>query len=103
MDKFRELTEARSRKVLKYFPAQNGIVERYVKEVNNVLKKMMYGEGTYWVKFLPVIQLSLNDRYIFRHKSTPFACMFGQKVNQARNYEKIELEVATSEQLLKRN
>ena len=61
MDKFRELAEARSRKVLKYFPAQNGMVERYVKEVNNVLKKMMYGEGTYWVKFLPVIQLSLND------------------------------------------
>ena len=55
MDKFRELTEACSRKVLKYFPAQNGMVKRYVKEVNNVLKKMMYGEGTYWVKFLPVI------------------------------------------------
>ena len=103
MNKFRELTEAHSRKILKYFPAQNGMVERYVKEVNNVLKKMMHGEGTYWVKFLPVIQLSLNDRYISHHKSTPFACMFSRKVNQVRNYEKIELEVATLEQLLERN
>ena len=77
MDKFRELAEACSRKVLKYFPAQNGMVERYVKEVNNVLKKMMHGEGTYWVKFLPVIQLSLNDQYISHHKLTLFACMFG--------------------------
>ena len=32
-----------------------------------------------------------------------FACMFSQKVNQVRNYEKIELEVVTSEQLLERN
>ena len=32
-----------------------------------------------------------------------FACMFSQKVNQVRNYEKIELEVTTSEQLLERN
>ena len=77
MDKFRKLAEAHSRKVLKYFPAQNGIVERYVKEVNNMLKKMMHGESTYWVKFLPVIQLSLNDRYISCHKLMLFACMFG--------------------------
>ena len=33
----------------------------------------------------------------------PFACMFSQKVNQVRNYKKIELEVMTSEQLLERN
>ena len=39
MDKFRELAKACSKKVLKYFSAQNGMVERYVKEVNNVLKK----------------------------------------------------------------
>ena len=103
IDKFRELTEAHSRKILKYFPAQNGMVERYVKKVNNVLKKMMHGEGTYWVKFLPVIQLLLNDWYISHHKSMLFACMFGRKVNQARNYEKIELEVTTPEQLLERN
>ena len=77
MDKFRELAEAHSKKVLKYFPAQNGMVERYVKKVNNVLKKIMHGEGTYWVKFLPVIQLSLNDQYISCHKSMLFACMFG--------------------------
>ena len=61
MDKFKELTEVCSKKVLKHFSTQNGMVERYVKEVNNVLKKMMHGEGTYWVKFLPVIQLSLNN------------------------------------------
>ena len=50
-----------------------------------------------------MIQLSLNDQYISHYKSTPFACMFSQKVNQARNYEKIELKVITSEQLLEKN
>ena len=61
MNKFKKLVEVHSKKVLKYFLVQNGMVERYVKKVNKVLKKMMYGEDTYWVKFLPVIQLSLND------------------------------------------
>ena len=103
IDKFRELAEPCSRKVLKYFPAQNGMVERYIKKVNNVLKKMMYSEDTYWVKFLPVIQLSLNDQYISHHKLMPFACMFNWKVNQVKNYKKIELEVVTLEQLLERN
>ena len=76
MDKFRELTEACSKKVLKYFPAQNSMVERYVKEVNNMLKKIMHGKGTYWVKFLLMIQFSLNNQYISHHKSMLFACMF---------------------------
>ena len=55
------------------------------------------------MKFLPVVQMSLNDRYISRHKSTPFAVMFVRERNQAANYEGLELEVATLEKLLKRN
>ena len=45
----------------------------------------------------------LNDCYISRHKSTPFAVMFVRERNQAANYEGLELEVATPEKLLERN
>ena len=55
------------------------------------------------MKFLLVIQMSLNDYYILRHKSTPFVVMFTRERNQAANYEGLELEVATPEKLLKRN
>ena len=55
------------------------------------------------MKFLPVVQMLLNDCYISRYKSTPFAMMFVREKNQAANYERLKLEVATLEKLLERN
>ena len=94
---------AKSRKVMKYYPAQNGAVERYVREVLGLVVKLLEGNMTNWVKFLPVVQMSLNNCYILRHKFTPFVVMFVREKNQAANYEGLELKVAILEKLLERN
>ena len=82
---------------------QNGAVERYMKEVSDLVVKLLEGNMTNWVKFLPVVQMLLNDHYILRHKFTPFVVMFVRKRNQAANYEELQLEVATPKKLLERN
>ena len=94
---------AKLRKVMRYYSAQNGTIERYVREVSGLVVKLLEGDITNWMKFLLVVQMSLNDHYISRHKSTPFAVMFARERNQAANYEGLELEVATPEKLLKKN
>ena len=103
MEAFHNASTAKSRKVMRYYFAQNGVVERYVREVLGLVVKLLEGDMTNWVKFLPVVQMSLNNCYILRHKSIPFVVMFVRERNQAANYEGLELEVATPEKLLERN
>ena len=74
-----------------------------MREVSGLVVKLLEGDMTNWVKFLPVVQMSLNNHYISRHKFTPFAVMFARERNQVANYEGLELEVATPEKLLERN
>ena len=103
MEAFCNALTAKSRKVMRYYPAQNGAVERYVREVLGLVVKLLKENMTNWVKFLLVVQMSLNDHYILRYKSTPFVVMFARERNQAANYEGLELKVATPEKLLERN
>ena len=74
-----------------------------MREVSGLVVKLLEGDMTNWVKFLPVVQMLLNDCYILKHKFTPFVVMFARERNQAANYEGLELEVATPEKLLERN
>jgi hypothetical protein len=103
MDRLRESAEFVSRAIMKYFPRTNGAVERHVMEVKQVLLKLLRADLSNWEKLIPVIQLSLNDRIVARHKSSPFACMFARRVNGARDYSNVEIDRASEEQLLERN
>ena len=103
IEAFYNASIAKSRKVMKYYFAQNGAVERYMREVSGLVVKLLEGNMINWMKFLPVVQMSLNDHYILKHKFIPFAVMFAKERNQAANYEGLELEVATPEKLLERN
>ena len=47
--------------------------------------------------------MSLNDRILTRHKSTPFAVMFAQKLNTAHDYRGTESDLASEEELLAQN
>ena len=103
MERFRDQAEFLPRAVMKYYPAQNGAAERYVKEVKELLVKLMSGDDSNWERLLPVVQLSINDRILGRHGSSPFACMFARKLNTARDYQDINLRRASVEALLERN
>jgi hypothetical protein len=103
MERFRKTAEFAPRAVMKYFPAQNGAAERYVGETKRCLLKMLRGDWSRWERMLPAIQLSMNDRVLGRHLSSPFALMYARKLNGSRDYRGTEIVRATPEELMKRN
>ena len=103
MKTFCNVSTVKLRKMMRYYLAQNGAVERYVREISDLIVKLLEGDMTNWMKFLSVVQMSLNNRYISRHKFTPFVVMFVRERNQTTNYKGLELEIATPEKLLERN
>ena len=52
------------------------------------------------MKMLPVVQMSLNDRIVGRHMSSPFALMFARKLNKFEDYQSIELQEVSEEDLI---
>ena len=92
MQALRGIAGFEMRKIMNYFPCQNGVVERYVQEAKNVLKKWIKGCVDKWECYVPVAQMGLNDQILSRHKSQPFSLLFGQRMNGFEDYRKVELE-----------
>ena len=103
VEEFRKAAEFVARAVLTYFPNQNGAAERYVGETKRLLFKLLKGYQENWAKMLPVVQMSLNDRIVGRHMSSPFAVMFARKLNKFEDYQSIELQEVSEEDLIERN
>ena len=55
------------------------------------------------MKMLPVVQMSLNDQIVGRHMSSPFALMFARKLNKFKDYQSIELQEVSEEDLIEQN
>ena len=89
LEELRGLMGFKARRVMKYFPRQNGLVESYVGEVKRVMKKWLEGDPSGWEGFIPAIQMGLNDRVISRHGSHPFSLMFGRRMNMFEDYEEM--------------
>ena len=89
LEELRGLMGFKARRVMKYFPRQNGLVESYVGEVKRVMKKWLEGDPSGWEGFIPAIQMGLNDRVISRHRSCPFSLMFGRHMNMFEDYEEM--------------
>ena len=89
LEELRGLMGFKARRVMKYFPRQNGLVESYVGEVKRVMKKWLEGDLSGWEGFIPAIQMGLNDRVISRHRSCPFSLMFGRRMNMFEDYEEM--------------
>jgi len=56
-----------------------------------------------WEKLLPMVQLSLNDRILGRHRSSSFACIFTRRLNTAHDYININIRRVLVEVLLEKN
>ena len=89
LEELRGLMGFKARRVMKYFPRQNGLVESYVGEVKRVMKKWLEGDLSGWEGFIPAIQMGLNDRVISRHRSRLFSLMFGRRMNMFEDYEEM--------------
>ena len=91
LEELRKLGGFQLRRIMKYFPRQNGVVERFVQETKQVLLKWAKGDFSGWEYYIPAIQMGLNDRIILRHRSRPFSVMFGRRMNKFENFEGVEL------------
>ena len=91
LEELRKLGGFQLRRIMKYFPRQNGVVERFVQETKQVLLKWAKGDFSGWEYYIPAIQMGLNDRIISRHRSRPFLVMFGRRMNKFENFEGVEL------------
>ena len=91
LEELRKLGGFQLRRIMKYFPRQNGVVERFVQETKQVLLKWAKGDFSGWEYYIPAIQMGLNDHIISRHRSRPFSVMFGRRMNKFENFEGVEL------------
>lgn len=74
------------RTISSYNPRANGVSERYVGLAKVDLAKEIDGNYDHWNFVLPRVQLGLNRRLSRRHRSTPFALMFGRPANELADY-----------------
>ena len=80
LEELRKLGGFQLRRIMKYFPRQNGVVERFVQETKQVLLKWAKGDFSGWEYYIPAIQMGLNDCIISRHRSCLFSVMFGRRI-----------------------
>ena len=72
-------------------------------EFKKVLYKLINGESYNWDLYVPVVQMSLNQLILPRHKSAPFSVMFARKANKFENYESVRKELSSVDDLMERN
>lgn len=90
------------RKSAAYNPVQNGAAEKQVDLMKRKLRRFIQGELRDWVRFLPAIQVAMNCSVSARHRSTPFAIMFGRTMNLLKDYTKEPIAPLNVEALYQR-
>jgi len=86
-----------------YHPQANGVAESHVKLAKQLLTKHVQGDWSEWCHFIPMVQLSLNNRVTARHGSTPFSLMFARRMNDPVDYRDSSSQPLTEEQMIERN
>jgi transposase InsO family protein len=70
-----------------YHPRGNGIAERSVRSVKDLLPKVLEGKVLDWDLYLPMVQLQLNTKVASLHSSTPFSLFYGRAFAGFSNFE----------------
>ncbi|HVX00525.1 MAG TPA: hypothetical protein VHA52_08840, partial [Candidatus Babeliaceae bacterium] len=69
-----------------YNPRADGKVERSIRTVMSVIKKLLHGTNKYWPLFVSFAQLTFNNKVSSLTGSTPFSLMFGRTLNDIIDY-----------------
>lgn len=73
-----------------YHPRGNGVAERAVRSVKDLLPKVLDGKILDWDLYLPMVQLQLNTKVASLHSSTPFSLFYGRAFAGFSNFETAE-------------
>ena len=86
MRAFTKLNYLEHRFILPYNPRADGKVERSVGVTVSVIKKFLYGANENWPLFVPFAQMAYNDKIAALTGSSPYALMFGRRMNHLTDY-----------------
>ena len=98
MKRFKRAAGFDHRLVTPYHPRANGAAENTVKTTMNVLEKNIQGNINEWDKFLPSVQLSINNKVSKRTNTPPFTIMFGRKLNEFADYSNEDIKKEMTEE-----
>jgi hypothetical protein len=74
------------RLIAAYNPRADGKVEKAVGTTVGVIKKMVNGVDQFWTAYVDSTQLAFNAKVSSLTNSSPFALMFGRKLNPMKDY-----------------
>ncbi|KAI8600560.1 hypothetical protein EDD21DRAFT_306345 [Dissophora ornata] len=77
----------------------NGVAERFVQNVKNMLRKIVQENPTEWDRHLPAVQLQINARASSLHDSSPFSLFFGRPFYRPSDHRGTESNLLTDEDL----
>ena len=69
-----------------YNPRCDGKVERSIRTVMSVIKKMLHGNEQNWTLYVPFTQLAVNSKVSDLTGSAPFDLMFARSLNEMKDY-----------------
>lgn len=70
-----------------YNPRANGLAERWIQKVKNVVYKRLEGNDKDWEFYIPSTMYALNNTATKLHASKPFSLMFARRANEFQNYQ----------------
>jgi RNase H-like domain found in reverse transcriptase/Integrase core domain/Reverse transcriptase (RNA-dependent DNA polymerase)/Integrase zinc binding domain/Chromo (CHRromatin Organisation MOdifier) domain/Retrotransposon gag protein/Aspartyl protease len=82
------ITGIEQRFITPYNPRSDGKVERSIRTVMSVIKKLLHGTSNHWPLFVSFAQLAFNNKISSLTNSTPFSLMFGRTINDMKDYSK---------------
>jgi len=82
-----------------YHPRANGLAERTVRSVKDLLQKLIHGNKPAWDDYLPMVQFQINNRIAALHGSTPFSLFYGRKHPGLIDFQSVESQLLSPEQL----
>jgi hypothetical protein len=82
-----------------YHPQGNGLAERNVRTMKDILKKELEGKIADWDLHLPRVQLIMNTRVASLHGSTPFSLFYGRPFPGFEDFRSVDSRLATPDQL----
>jgi IS30 family transposase len=87
IQKMKQLLGIEHRLISPYHPEANGVAEASVKIVKQILTKISKGNINQWDKYLPTVQMMMNNRIMSRTKSCPFELCYGRPWNDWKNFQ----------------
>jgi hypothetical protein len=92
IDALRKLAGIDRRLTTPYNPQANGLGERFVKTMTEVVRKLLMGDNRDWDVFIPGVQYAINTKVHSLLGVTPFSLMYARRHNNFQDYSEVVMD-----------